>query len=488
MYKIFFFQINILLLLFTACTKMPQNAEQLAELPDIFPDYKEVDIPRNIAPLNFIMKDTCDGIYVEYEGKNTSLMISGKDRITIPLKKWHKLLDKNAGENLTVTVYTKNNGSWKKYVPFNLFVCDDPIDSYLVYRLIAPGYQVWSKMGIYQRSLTDFNQEVIIDNALFPGACMNCHSFKQNNPDNMMFHMRSANGGTMLIQDEVVKKLNTKTENTLSNCTYPYWHPSGNYIAFSVNKISQVFHATTDKRVEVVDSESDLVVYDIRKNELLTCNVISTKENFETFPTFSPDGKSLIFCSSKSQTIPEDYNKVKYNLCAIAFDPETGSFGDQIDTLVNAEAIDKSISFPRVSPDGNYLMFTMAGYGNFSIWHKDADLYMLNLHTKKYYALDEVNSNDMESYHSWSSNSRWFVFSSRRIDGLYTRPFMAHIDENGKIGKPFLLPQKNPDFYMDLMESFNIPEFVTGKVNIEPNQIEKIVLGEKGLQVGYRKM
>lgn len=100
----------------------------------------------------------------------------------------------------------------------------------------------------------------------------------------------------------------------------------------------------------------------------------------------------------------------------------------------------------------------------------------------------EVNSNNTESYHSLSSNSHWFVCSSRRLDGLYTRPFIANIDENGHIGNPFLLPQYNTDFYPDLMESFNIPEFITDKVTVDPNTVENLVAGEKGKQVDPLKM
>ena len=85
--------------------------------------------------------------------------------------------------------------------------------------------------------------------------------------------------------------------------------------------------------------------------------------------------------------------------------------------------------------------------------------------------MDEVNSDDVESYHSWNSNSRWLVFSSRRIDGLYTRPYLVHIDENGTSGKPFVLPQKDPDFYSRFMFSYNIPEFVKGKVEAEAHTI-----------------
>lgn len=170
---------------------------------------------------------------------------------------------------------------------------------------------------------------------------------------------------------------------------------------------------------------------------------------------------------------------MKYSLCSISFDPETRRFGHQVDTLYSSEqatvqitgAEHKSASFPRVSPDGKQLVFTLSEYGNFSIWHKDADLYRIDLDSGVMHRMDEVNSDDVESYHSWSSNSRWLVFSSRRIDGLYTRPYLVHIDENGKTGKPFVLPQEDPDFYSRFMFSYNIPEFVKGKVEAEVHTI-----------------
>ena len=112
------------------------------------------------------------------------------------------------------------------------------------------------------------------------------------------------------------------------------------------------------------------------------------------------------------------------------------SFGSKVDTLYNAQIHQKSVSFPRVSPDGKNLVFTLHNWGNFSIWHKEADLWKVNLQTEEVVPLAEVNSDDVESYHSWSSNSRWLIFSSRRTNGLYTRPFIAYVDEKGETCKP----------------------------------------------------
>lgn len=463
------------LILLGSCSSLPGDFTEKGENPPVFPDINGVTVPVNIAPLNFKLTQLSEKLVAVFKGKNSSLNIHGKGKIEIPVRKWHNLLENNSDDSLLVTIYAKQKSGWIKFLPFRIIIKKTPVDPYLVYRLIAPGYESWSEMGIYQRNITDFEEEPIIDNRLLPGNCMNCHSFNKNDPNQMLFHLRGNIGATILIKDGIATKLSTKTKETLSNCVYPYWHPSGKYIAFSVNSISQVFHSVPEKRIEVMDSKSDLVVYDIAANKLITSKLISLEDNFETFPTFSADGKTLIFCSAKKGTLPDDYNKIKYNLCKISFDESSGTFGTRVDTLVSSYITGKSVSFPRPSGDGKFLMFTMSDYGNFSIWHKEADLYLLNLKDGTVKPVSAANSDNTESYHSWSSGSHWFVFSSRRIDGLYTRPYISWLNENGDASKPFLLPQKDPDFYDDCLRSFNIPEFVTGKVKSNGRNLLKTI-------------
>ena len=69
---------------------------------------------------------------------------------------------------------------------------------------------------------------------------------------------------------------------------------------------------------------------------------------------------------------------------------------------------------------------------------------------------------------SASKNSRWFLFTSRRDDGLYTRLYFAGIDTLGHATKPFMLPQRNPkEYYRRLMYSYNTPDFTNKMVNID---------------------
>jgi hypothetical protein len=458
-----------------SCGVKISPSEVLKEKPKLFPDYVDVTIPATIAPLNFKVQEEYSAIDAVFESRSLSVHVQNSKEICIPASDWGKLLKAGKGDSVKVTVSIRQHDRWKQYAPFVLHVSETPIDEGLVYRLIAPGYELYSKMGIYQRNLSNFDQRPVIENTLIPGSCVNCHSFKLTDPKSMSFHVRGKKGGTVLIVDGKMSVLNTKTDKTMSNFVYPFWHPSGKYVAYSVNNTHQVFHESKEKRIEVGDVASDVVVYNIAKNEAFSTKLLMQDSIFETFPSFSPDGKSLYFCAAAHKKMPDKYNEVRYNLCRIAFNSENGSFGNRIDTLFNASAIGKSITFPRPSPDGRYIMFTLVDYGNFSIWHKEADLYLLDLRTGKARRLDEVNSANTESYHSWSSNSHWFVFSSRRIDGLYTCPFIAYLDENGKARKPFLLPQSNTDFYDQLLYSFNIPEFVSGEVKVDLLQVDKML-------------
>lgn len=459
---------------FSSCQLKLPDAKKVEGTIALFPDYRETTVPWNIAPLNFKLTEPAEAIAV-LTGRDSRIRVDAdKGSFQIPQKKWRDLMEASAGDIIKVEIYVRKDKSWLRYAPFPIHVAKEKIDPYLVYRRIAPGYRMWNEMGIYQRNLEDFTETTFLSNKQTNNNCMNCHSFCMQNPDRMLFHQRNMHAGTYILTDGKIEKLETKTEQTLSALVYPSWHPSGRYVAFSTNDTKQDFHLSDANRVEVFDNKSDVVVYDVEKHEIVTASSLFSEDNLETFPTFSPDGKRLFFCSAPSRLMPESYRDIKYNLLSIAFDPKTRSFGQTVDTLYNAGQEGGSAKFPRVSPDGRRLLYTVSGYGNFSIWHKDADLRMLDLATLQTDTLPGVNSRDVDSYHSWSSNSHWFVFSSRREDGLYTRPYICYVDGNGVAGKPFLLPQKDADYYATSLFSFNIPELVRGKIEVDRYKLIEI--------------
>ena len=91
-----------------------------------------------------------------------------------------------------------------------------------------------------------------------------------------------------------------------------------------------------------------------------------------------------------------------------------------------------------------------------------------------YYGYDSKS----DTYHSWSHTGRWFVFASKRDDGLYGKPYFCYVDRQGKAHKPFVLPQKEPTFYDDCLKSFNIPELSRGPVPFDAIDIENVMKQE----------
>jgi hypothetical protein len=360
-------------------------------------------------------------------------------------------------------------------------------------------------MGIYERDLSSFDERALIENTQFEG-CVNCHSFNRGNSADMSLHIRGPHGATLLRHDNSpLIAYNTKTDQTLGFCVYPYWHPSGRYVAYSTNATSQLFHSADSNRIEVFDTASDLQVYDVEKNELLLSPILKQDSIYETFPVFSADGRSLYFCAARaflgtqeptsasgittvSPGTSHQLDSIHYDLCRIDFDPATGSFGNRIETIVDASAQHKSVSFPRPSYDGRFLCYTLSDYGQFSIWHHEADLYLLDLATGESRPMTGANSEDTESFHNWSTNSRWLVVSSRRDDGLFTRPYFCHVDAKGNVTKAFMLPQRNPRrFYRDRFLSFNVPEFIICPTNFDGRKASRIINDESRKDIGVRK-
>lgn len=438
-------------------------------LPEIFPDYSGVTVPANIAPLNFMVEDA-EAVQAVFsvKGAEIAAIVGREGVVSIPFKKWAQILSSGKGEAVSVEVSVWNSEfpDGVRCRPFQINIAEDEIDPWIAYRLIEPGYMGWRQLGIYQREMSSFEEFAIVTNRETNTTCLNCHNFPSYSSESMMFHARGANGGTVLYDDGKLTKIDFKSIGPKKNTTYPAWHPDGRFIAFSSNTTHQIFIAEGNKPIEVFDSASDLVIYDIQTGEVLTDPRFITDDFMESFPAWSPDGRYLYFVSAEDVNLDLKFSPAAhYHLHRVPFDPETRTLGTQVDTLYNADSQGGSVSYPRISPDGRYLLYTWSEYGTFPIWHDEADMKMLDIQTME--DVDVALWNDpahADSYHSWSSNGRWVMFGSRRLDGRYTRLYIAYLSEDGVPCKPFLLPQEDPRHNMWRLKSYNVPEFIDGKV------------------------
>lgn len=460
----------ILLPLLAACSRPVTPELHTLATPTLEPDYAGVTFPVNIAAPSFVITDSAAQWQTQVGrcGHEPEITVrSGSDGcVSLPLKPWHKLLASAAGDSIYLRFAAKgSDGKWNQAADIVCPVSTDSIDGYLMYRLLYPGYELWSSMGIYQRNLETYEQKPILENKDFDQQCINCHNFAANDPGKgMMVHVRGQEGGTLILRNGKVEKINSSFIGANHGATYPSWSRDGRFIAFSANQVGQIFHSAGNKPIEVVDQAADLMVYSVEQHKAYSADTLMGAKSIETFPNWSHDGRTIYFCRALVSSPDLSANRpdsVHYDLCAINFDPTTCRFSD-FRVLYDAAADSASVSFPRVSPDGKWLMFTRMTYGTFSIWHPESQLCIMNLSTGQWHEMAEVNSPEsIDSYHNWGSNGRWFVFSSKRLDGLWARPFFAHFDtETGVATKPFVLPQKKAEFYREFTKTFNIPELI----------------------------
>lgn len=476
-----------ILLVLSSCTPTPQDVKKSNLLPPIYPDYCDVTIPANIAPLNFLVRDEAiEAVQVDVEpeeqGKTPSMSVNARgNKVVFDMDEWKRMTSRQGRVKVTVTVL--KDGQWTAYRTFHWQIVSDLIDPYLTYRLIEPDYEIWNRLQIRQRCIENYDEKTLSDYQHADNQCMNCHTTASQNPNLSMMYVRGPRGGAFLNQHGKLRKLALKADDMVSGSVYFGFSPSGRYITFSTNVIIPGFHSKAGKRLEVYDSKSDVYVADLQEHRFIRSPLLSDSTVLETFPTFSPDGKYIYYCAARAVRLPQELKQLQYALVRIPFDEKTGTVGTTVDTLIHRAATasqhtKQSVCHPRISPDGHHLLFTVQAYGTFPIWHQESDLRMMDLQTGAVDSLTLVNSDKSDTYHSWSSNSRWFVFASKRDDGLFGKPYFCYVDRNGKAHKPFCLPQKSPTFYDNTLKSFNTPELSKGEIPFDATDIEKALRQE----------
>jgi hypothetical protein len=480
-----------------------------------YPDYAGIVIPPNLAPLNLKVLEPGRRFRLRLSGAAGPPVevLSTDGTMQIRPEAWRNLLKANSGGELRMEIYAKGEGGWLHFDTVRNRVAAEEIDPYVVYRYIPPIYNKWDRISLRQRDLRSFDERVLFDNQrstdpdgkTVGSACINCHTFLNHRTSQMLLHMRPAQSSQIpamiLVRNGQAQKVDTRTGQG-GAASYITWHPSGKLLTFSRNSLTQVFHTAGVETRDVVDKDSDLGLYRVDTGEVYTVPQISRPDRMETWPSWSPDGRYLYFCSARplwtdKKNVSAQYDKVQYDLDRIAYDPAADRWGE-VETVVAAAQLGKSISLPQISPDGRWLMFSGADYGSFPIFQPSSDLYLVDLSQIQSppaaaalavgkaapRRLDEINSGRTDSYHCWSSNGHWVIFSSKREDGLFARLYFAHLEPGGRFSKPFVLPQEDPGFYGRCLMTYNRPELILEPVTVSETELTR-AMNSTGIRAKY---
>ncbi len=256
--------------------------------------------------------------------------------------------------------------------------------------------------------------------------------------------------------------------------------PDGRYVVSTV-KDRSVFVATEDLEFSQLffPVKGILAVYDRKTKAFRSLPGADDPAFVQSNPSWSPDGKYLVFARSKAYRLKHVRDDAPALLTAkqcqefleggktFLFDlyrvPFSGGEGGTAEPLAGASGNGMSNYFPKYSPDGKWIVFCRAK--SFMLLQPDSELYILPSQGGEARRL-ECNTPRMNSWHSWSPNGRWLVFSSQAFSP-YTQLFLTHIDQQGASSVPVLLSRfTSPD------RAANIPEFV----NTRSGAIEGIVV------------
>jgi Flp pilus assembly protein TadD len=244
--------------------------------------------------------------------------------------------------------------------------------------------------------------------------------------------------------------------------------PTGRYVVSTV-KDRSVFVAVPDLMFSQLffPIKGILVVYDRTTKTFSALPGADDPRFVQTNAAWSPDGKEIVFARAKAyhaerieqknavlvdkRDVPEftvERKPFRYDLYRIPFHDGKGGTAEP---LQGASDDGMSNFFPKYSPDGKWIVFCKAK--SYMLLQPDSELYIVPAAGGVARRL-RYNTPRMNSWHSWSSNSRWLVFSSK-VNGPYTQLFLTHIDENGDDSPPVLLER-----FTSSDRAANIPEFV----------------------------
>lgn len=304
-------------------------------------------------------------------------------------------------------------------------------------------------------------------------TCANCHSFSADGSRlSMDIDGPDGDKGAHTVvpvrprmsieRDDVFTWNARRRENPGSPISYglfPRISPDGRYVVATINEQVFVQNYMDFRFLQTFyPTRGIIALHDTSNGTIRTLPGADDTQFVQSNPEWSPDGREILFIRATARDnygsgpralYANDPNEtqIRFDLYRIAFN---GGDGGIAEPIIGASHNGKSNSFPKFSPDGKWIVFVQAKNG--LLMRPDSKLCIIPASGGQPRIMS-CNMEPMNSWHSWSPNSRWLAFSSKAF-GPYTRIFLAHVDENGIDAPPVLVPDCTA-----ANRAVNLPEF-----------------------------
>ena len=402
-----------------------------------------------------------------------------KRRWRVGQKAWRAVRRHGVGRDACITVFGVQRSSPKRSVhvarSVRVRVSRDPIDGCVVYRIVTPPFSTTSTPDTFVR-----HTESLATRPFILGRdeyCFNCHTFSSYGGTSGKLSLQSRYVGpvdcdlrTYLGVYDIGARRGRKLKLPfqIQMTTFTAWSPDGTKLALSANQqittVPPIVHETQNATLPF----SDIAVYDLEANRAYLLPGASASDRLALYPRWTPDGESVVFASA-AKSGPQQ--RPLFDLEVVPFNGGRGGVSKKVP---GASGNGRSHYYPRFSPDGKWLSFCQSNGG--SLIKPSSDLWLMPGDLQGPARRLECNAElAADSWHSWSSNSRWLVFATKRDDGIYARLYLTHIDEEGRASPAVRLPVKEPP-----LASFNIPEFLREWPGVGERQLFEVFRAEAG--------